>query len=391
MKTKKSKIARSTSGMKKILPIRLQHRGSALMAAMGFVLVMSVAVGYVTVATQRQTRNNERSRLMQESLMGAGTLLKSMAEQAYYMANTRPTQAQAAGNVETLLNTVLPMIKPAAAPGMHIPKSGTKPMSFFKPHANNTGEGRVIDDPNHRWDGYMIKDWVYDMYAFVNEADPSDSTKESVNAKRLGFKGAGFKTRLHISHIPLFQFAIFYNGDLEIHPGNNMVVDGPVHTNSDLYMASGAGSNLDFKARVSAVGKFRNYRDFRTDYLQTGGINAPTNHSKYVFIETSDHTATNLKVLKKGTTTLNGVNNGLPTNADSNGDGFLTSLDTNWLSKAVDRWAGNLSDSAMGNRPIRPPLPFLANGKQADPGDLIQRINSNDPPGPEEGKVRNDD
>lgn len=45
-----------------------------------------------------------------------------------------------------------------------------------------------------------------------------------------------FKSRL----VPLFQFAAFYNKDLEILPGPNMTLAGPVHTNGDLYLNSDA-------------------------------------------------------------------------------------------------------------------------------------------------------
>lgn len=41
-----------------------------------------------------------------------------------------------------------------------------------------------------------------------------------------------FKSRL----VPLFQFAAFYDKDLEILPGPTMTLAGPVHTNGDLYL-----------------------------------------------------------------------------------------------------------------------------------------------------------
>ncbi len=41
-----------------------------------------------------------------------------------------------------------------------------------------------------------------------------------------------FRTRL----VPLFQFAAFYDKDLEILPGQNMTLSGPVHVNGDLYL-----------------------------------------------------------------------------------------------------------------------------------------------------------
>ncbi len=57
-----------------------------------------------------------------------------------------------------------------------------------------------------------------------------------------------FQSRL----IPLFQFAVFYNKDLEILPGPAMVLAGPVHTNGDLYLD--AGTTFDIQGQVSTAG-----------------------------------------------------------------------------------------------------------------------------------------
>jgi Tfp pilus assembly protein PilX len=58
-----------------------------------------------------------------------------------------------------------------------------------------------------------------------------------------------FKSRL----VPLFQFAAFYNKDLEILPGPAMTLAGPVHTNGDLYLYSNS-ANLDISGQVTAAG-----------------------------------------------------------------------------------------------------------------------------------------
>ncbi len=56
-----------------------------------------------------------------------------------------------------------------------------------------------------------------------------------------------FRTRL----VPLFQFAAFYNKDLEILPGPNMTLAGPVHVNGDLYLNSNNGSTLSILGEVT--------------------------------------------------------------------------------------------------------------------------------------------
>jgi len=57
---------------------------------------------------------------------------------------------------------------------------------------------------------------------------------------------------IQVATIPLFQFAIFYNVDLEINPGAAMTVTGPVHCNSTNYINPGA--TLTFNSDVTAVG-----------------------------------------------------------------------------------------------------------------------------------------
>jgi hypothetical protein len=56
-----------------------------------------------------------------------------------------------------------------------------------------------------------------------------------------------FKSRL----VPMFQFAVFYNKDLEILPGPDMTLAGPVHTNGDLYL--GCHNTLDVLGQVTTA------------------------------------------------------------------------------------------------------------------------------------------
>ncbi len=57
------------------------------------------------------------------------------------------------------------------------------------------------------------------------------------------------------NRIPIFQFGIFYNDNLEVHPGPNFSFGGRVHSNGSIFLSSGNGSKLYFDSRVSAVGE----------------------------------------------------------------------------------------------------------------------------------------
>ena len=75
------------------------------------------------------------------------------------------------------------------------------------------------------------------------------------NARELGTPfamTAALRQDIEVAMIPLFQFAIFYNLDLEINPGPPMAVTGPVHGNKNIYMRP--GEELRFKSDVTAVG-----------------------------------------------------------------------------------------------------------------------------------------
>lgn len=53
------------------------------------------------------------------------------------------------------------------------------------------------------------------------------------------------------SEAPIFQAALFFEDDLELHPGERMVLVGPVHTNGNLYAVGYQGKGLEFSSYVS--------------------------------------------------------------------------------------------------------------------------------------------
>lgn len=63
---------------------------------------------------------------------------------------------------------------------------------------------------------------------------------------------------VRVHQIPLFQYAVFYDGDLRIHPGPRMTLSGPVHTNGDLWNRSSSGLVFDTNY-VRAAGDIYNW------------------------------------------------------------------------------------------------------------------------------------
>ena len=78
------------------------------------------------------------------------------------------------------------------------------------------------------------------------------ANSQLTNNSHNGNLRAGVEQYVGTEAIPLFQFAIFYNEDLEINPSPNMVVTGRVHSNGNIY--ADPANSLVFSNDVTATG-----------------------------------------------------------------------------------------------------------------------------------------
>jgi len=62
----------------------------------------------------------------------------------------------------------------------------------------------------------------------------------------------------------VFQFIMFSEPDLSVFPGPNFTIGGRVHTNGNLWLASGAGSTL------TTMGKWTAAKDIIRAFLSNG-------------------------------------------------------------------------------------------------------------------------
>ena len=114
--------------------------------------------------------------------------------------------------------------------------------TYAKPSPTNGEEGRPTTVEKDPWTGLSANEFGYD---FFSDAYPPNGTRPE----------ASVATRANVQLIPLFQFAAFYDKDLEIHPGPQMTLNGRVHVNGNLYIT--ASSGLDITGRVTAAKRKR--------------------------------------------------------------------------------------------------------------------------------------
>jgi hypothetical protein len=71
--------------------------------------------------------------------------------------------------------------------------------------------------------------------------------------------------------VPMFQFAAFYDKDLEILPGKDMTLEGPIHTNGNLYV--GSLETLTIASQITVGNRlYHGRKDDHTPECTTGSV-----------------------------------------------------------------------------------------------------------------------
>jgi hypothetical protein len=96
----------------------------------------------------------------------------------------------------------------------------------------------IVIPPGEDFQNLTAQDYVY----FVNAVALSDWGRPEAILEM------HFTSRL----VPLFQFAAFYDKDLEILPGPAMTLAGPVHSNGNLFLSAGTSLEIDGQVTTAA-------------------------------------------------------------------------------------------------------------------------------------------
>ena len=107
-------------------------------------------------------------------------------------------------------------------------------------NATSDDERLITIPPGEVYAGLNAIEYRYSVFS---EAVPPNDTRPEAILEMV------FRTRL----VPMFQFAAFYDKDLEILPGPDMRLDGRVHSNGELYLDSD-GNTLTISGQVTTAG-----------------------------------------------------------------------------------------------------------------------------------------
>src|SRR5215471_9819762 len=180
--------------------------------------------------------------------------------------------------------------------------------------------------------------------------DPTATQAVFLECLRLaGGSEVRMRRELQTVAVPVFQFGLFSETSLSFHSADDYAFGGRIHTNGNLFLASGSGSTLTLSDKVTAVGEVvRRYLD--NGLLSTSSYSGTVN-------------------MAKGT----GVYRAL--SASGNGEGSVigdigtAQNEPTWTNLSVGSYNGYIRNGRTGAK--RLDLPLVTNGAQ--PIDLIRR------------------
>lgn len=291
------------------------------MAVVFFAAIMALLTGSILKFTGNERRGNERNRLILRA--------RNMAENVALYASEQITTKL------YRLRTVAPMeftgSNAIALPPSNVlttAYSGTGDVEVHAGIIENTPLALITDTTSANY-GLQVQTGTIPVIA-----------KSTMRHPALGSVTAYAEQRLQLNLIPLFQFAIFYDKDLEVSPGADMVIAGPVHTNGNLIARSQTGftNTIQFLRRVTAVGGFFAHTGYKgTIYNEQGSADSgPGGDGALKFQNTS------------GTVTVIKSSSGVWRDHRYGGTNVTTTSLNNFKTFATSSYAGNFRTSVHG-------------------------------------------
>jgi hypothetical protein len=221
-----------------------RRQGNALVVTLATITFVTVFVSLSIQYTSSITRNVRRSILLRQAT-NIGDASTEMAFSAW-RAICRQNQSRIYKRSD--LDTEIPTPTPGNFPGVTtytLTNYAIYPLdSNWNTKTGGAATPAPIAGPNHGDLSYYYlasADVIIPTVNSKNATDPNDVGNVTVRVRRVFQKET----------ISLWRYAIFFNDDLEIHPGAPMVVNGDVQTNGNLYTGH---NTLTLNGKTTYVG-----------------------------------------------------------------------------------------------------------------------------------------
>ena len=249
---------------------RTAEQGMTLLVALALLAIVAVLVGVALAATTQQGRTAKRD----GDFKSADAAAEGALEYAYasWKEIIRTNGLRPPANRQTNATNLPP---PTSALHPAFSAGGITFSNFSVVNANQWGETTdssnvTITDPVQvavaNVPGYPGWGGVASYCrAQVTASDPSFGQPVSVTLAR----------HFQVTAVSILQAAIFFDYDIELYPAPPMTINGLVHTNGDLWVATSTANTLQFNANVSYVGNY--HEQYKPNILYGGGTPPPPN------------------------------------------------------------------------------------------------------------------
>ncbi len=252
-------------------------RGSALLASLIVIVILTFAAAGVLSYSLTTYRNSVRQAILDQ----AKEIADSEMEYLYYSWKTQLLAGSAVANISCINpTTLLPNpTSPLVTSGVCGTDTVTPVTAFSVAETGWTVERTIDYNPITGTSDGSAQGIVPGTLQTGRNYYFSAYTVASIVNPVLGPISYHSGRHFVYSSTSLFQFAVFYQGNLEIAAGGDMVIQGPVSTNASAYMGSQPGYTLTLADMVYYFQDFNGSSDHllgESDRLEgTGALTDP--------------------------------------------------------------------------------------------------------------------
>ncbi len=222
-------------------------RGSALLAAMIVIVILTFAAAGILSYSLTTYRNSVRQAMLDQGK----EIADSEMENLYYNWKYLLLKGTSVGNVKGDLGSSGDGLTASTIPfdqSLVKPVNGwtvSRDIEYNSIQGTNTGAATGIVAGTNQ---------VGNIYFYTAK------TSATINLPLLGNVTYRSGRTFEYSKTSLFQFAVFYQGNLEMAAGSNMTIGGPVSTNASAYLGAQSNNGSPFTlALTDMVYYFQNY------------------------------------------------------------------------------------------------------------------------------------
>ncbi len=233
------------------------ERGNAILIALATIALTVVLVGMAVSFTSHNGIQTQREQSFNK-LINAG-------DGALEYAFAQWKVAVRANGLRPPTNAAMGIAAPTATLHTGFQSSGVAFSNFSVVNANQWSETKDASNNTITSPVQVSMASVAGHPGWAGVASFCRATVTATMPSRRGTLRVNLARTFQVTGMPLFQAAIFFEHDIEMHPGALMIVNGLVHSNGDLWLATASADRLQFMTNVSYAGGYNeDYKPFTT-------------------------------------------------------------------------------------------------------------------------------